>query len=468
MLCIREIITTTSSECLRDTCISSKTSNLMLSDANIFSEPLSKHRLINHTPSDARLKSQQRLGRFDIKDSTIGGMIHLNCKLDGSEFITLTVAISGFTILHEEGQRLVSLILLDRHDTCRDDNFSAFERCILELRDVIMSANLCTKKSALIEAFDAVSRLRFTLFLPRKELHYCTHYTLSEPGLLIELTLPMEAHLNKALRSYLDALAFGFLFLCHPRITFYAPVLELDEDFLPRYHLAPDEDYLRSVLTRAYKKDFIVSSSDFSKDEYSAVASVCISPSQGLLDQFPIEYLVIVNNTPLIGLRSPLCPTTLEHLDFLVEFNIPINRLTLAEELALERPFSSFYKAVPQSGASVESCIIIIAINFNSTVKFAASDKSFMVPHPVLSSDLSRGLMRAFSECISKFPSRIEKVADQKRKLQELSARHILADIEVLSSLLLTEEELNAFTRKHNAPTLEEAISKTFAPVLIG
>ncbi|ESU38646.1 Hypothetical protein DHA2_150695 [Giardia duodenalis] len=467
VLCIREIIDIIANACLQDKHLGKKTHTLTLSDASIFSEPLSKR----YSARDASVATDTRV-RYcqecpSIRGCTTGGMVAVNCKLDGGRFITLTIAISGLPISCEEGQRLANLIFLDNHKECEsNDKLSLLERFVLDLRSVIISANRSTGKPAIIEILDAASRLRFTLHIPQKDLRYCAHYTLEEPGMLLELALPMETSLGKTLRSYLDTLALGFFFILHPRIVFYAPVLGLNEDFLPRYQLTADEDYLRTTLARLYKKDLVVTTSDTSKNDYSLAVSICMSPSSERLDHFSVEYLVVVNSTPLTGLRSPLCPTALESLDFLAEYDITLNRFALADELTLERPFSSFYRAAPQGGALIESCVIVVAIYSNNCAGFTTPDKTSLVAHPVLSSDVLSNLTSAFSECTSRFPSGLKKISDQKQQLQQLSIKHILADIGVLSSLLLTEEESNAFTRKHHAMSLEEAIFKAFSPIL--
>ncbi|EFO62814.1 Hypothetical protein GLP15_717 [Giardia lamblia P15] len=469
VLCIREIIDIIANACLQDKHLGKKTHTLMLSDASIFSEPLSKRYPVSNASLATKSECQCPQECSNIRGCAMGGMITVNCKLDGSKHITLVIAISGLNIPCGGGQRLANLMFLDNHKECEsDDKLSLFERFVLGLRNVIISANRSTGKPAIIEVLDAVSRLRFTLHLPRKELRYCTHYTLEEPGMLLELVLPMETSLNKTLRSYLDALALGFFFLLHPRIMFHAPVLGLSEDFLPRYQLEADEEYLRTTLARLYKKDFVIATDDTSKNDYFLAVSICMSPSSERLDHFSIEYLVVVNSIPLAGVRSSLCPTTLENLEFLVEYNISLNRFALADELALEKPFSSLYKAAPQGGALIESCVIVVAIYSNNCVGLLTPDKASLVAHLTLSSDILSSLISAFSECTSKFPSGLKKISDQRQQLQQLSIKHVLADIGVLSSLLLTEEESNAFTRRHHAASLDEAISRAFSSILGG
>lgn len=439
----------------------------MLSDHKVCSEPLSKHSPVNDALSVTETKSHTRQQKhLTVKDAT-GGTIHFSGKVDGSGFVKLTIALSGFVISCDDGQKLAYPSLLDKYEECRNsNNLSALEYFIFRLRSVIAFANRCTKKPALVEIFDSVNRLQFSLFLPRNELQYCTRYILEEPGVLLEVVLPMETTLCKSLRSYLDALALGFFFLCHPRITFYIPALGLNEDFLPRCHMSSDEEYLNSTLTKVYNKGFIISSNTITKDDYSVAASVCISPSQDPLDHFSVHYIVVVNNTPLVGLRSPLCPTTLENLDFLIEYDISLNRLSLAEELALEMPFTAFYKAIPHSKALIDCCIITVAIYFNNNVRQLGSNISSLSPNNAISLDISNCIMHAFSECVSKFPSGLKKIVDQKHHLLRLSVKHVLTDLETLSSLLLTEEELDVFTRKHNTTNLAKAISETFSSIL--
>lgn len=441
----------------------------MSSDHRVCSEPPSKHSPASNTSSAAKVRSHTCKKKNVAEKGATGGMIHFSGKLDGSGLIILTIAATGFTMSCKEGQRLACLISLDKREECKsNDSLSALEHFIFGLKNVITFANRCTKKPVLVEIFDSVDRLQFTLFLPRKELRYGTRYVLEEPGVLLELMLPTEANLDRSLRSYLDSLALGFFFLCHPRITFHIPTLRISEDFLPRYHMTADEEYLRSTLSRIYKRDFVASSSDISKSKYSIAAAVCISPSQEPIDLFPVDYVIVVNNTPLVGLRSPLCPATLENLDFLAEYDISLNRLSLADELALGRPFSSFYKANPHNRTLIDSCVVIVAIYFENNIELWSPDRSFLTPCPTISSDISSCLMCAFSECVSKFPSGLRKVAERRQQALQLSAKHVITDIEALSSLLLTEEELRAFTRRHNAVNLGEAISKVFSSILNG